>query len=222
MLLLSGCAKQPPVYGSLGVDASLGKGETLTVVLTEYKDCNEGIECVTSGTTASKERSLAGCLTDELPGGAVLRAARVRDSAFPGKDFEASPRSLPEWQEMLQSPDFRRAIEPLNLRYVLFATLTSQSHPLPGEFDTRILASAAHSKWRSTAHLQTEVLDVKANNRAGTLSATKSGDGGVVIGFFLIVPVIVIPHWTRTEAHTCSAVARALADSVRPAKGASF
>jgi hypothetical protein len=213
-LVFAGCATQPPVSVSRDPDVGLAKGEKLAIVLASHEKCEDGASCEREP-TASAERTFAACLTDGIDGSAVLRAATIRDSAFPKMDFEATPRTMPQWQTLLQNADFRRAIEPLNLRYVAFAMVTSRKFMLEGHFQTQIVASAAGQTWRTTSTFSVELLDVKSGRRAGDLWSEKTGDGGFVVGFFFIIPVIVIPWWTRTDSLTCAAIAAELADFVR-------
>jgi hypothetical protein len=213
-LVLSGCAKQPQAIYNGTLPGGLVKGERLAVVLSAHEKCDMEPSC-DAELSPSLERSFASCLTEEMDRKTVLRASTIRDSVFPGQDFAATPRTSPEWRAQLERAEFRKAIEPFNLRYVAFATVNSTRTYRKPNFVTSMVVSVFQPVWDSSTRLIVELLDVKAGRSLGNLSARKVDGGFVVIGLFLIVPVIVFPVWTRTEYLACSAIAMELEKALR-------
>jgi hypothetical protein len=212
-LALSGCATRPPVTVSRDAGVELAKGERVAVVLASHETC-ENDECERES-TASSERTFASCLTDGIDGATVLRAGTIRDHAFPKVDFEATPRTFAEWQNLLQNAEFRRAIEPLNLRYVAFAKVESRAYYRSLGGASIILVTAFGRASTTTSSFDVELLDMKSGRRAGSLHSSKTGNGGFVMALVLVVPVLIVPWWTRTESLTCAAVATELASFVK-------
>jgi len=218
-LTLSGCSRT----SSFMIRNELTGIETkdaLTIVLTEYMECNadDSPSCKVLPHSKSTEKKFERCLSSEIharrPELTIISADEFRQAVFPGIGRDAVPRTAEDYMPLIKEPYFHRYIKLNNLHYTIFLKVLFQSGPSHWQFAADHGQSlplwGISKEWGKVSSIEANILDMYKYVQSGSVRSSSVGRTGFVIPVIIIIPLPPVPWFAMTETNTCEELGNAL------------
>lgn len=156
-------------------------------------------------------------LVEEGVGDRLLSEEAFKHKAFPDLPPEAAPTDPESIRLLLTHPTLLRRIEPLNLRYLVYATSETEIRDAfeawSGVFSAQGGAFVGWKNWKQSSEFSFLVIDAKAIKDVASAEARQDGTGWWSAGI-IIVP-FAIGYESATEQTACDDMARKLREALR-------
>ncbi len=156
-------------------------------------------------------------LVEEGVGDRLLSEETFKHKAFPDLPPEAAPTDPESIRLLLTHPTLLRRIEPLNLRYLVYATSETE---IRDAFEVWSTVISAHGgafvgwkSWEQRSDFSFLVIDAKAIKDVASAKAHQDGTGWWSAG--IVVVPFAIGYESPTEQTACDDMARKLREALR-------
>ncbi len=156
-------------------------------------------------------------LVEEGVGDSVLSEETFKHTAFPDLSPEAAPTDPESIRLLLTHPTLLHRIEPLNLRYIVYATSETEIRNAFESWSGIVSAQAGSivgsKSWDQSSEYSFLVIDTKAIKNVASAESHQDGTGWWIAGI-VIVP-FAIGYESPTEQAACEDMALKLRDALR-------
>ena len=213
--LSSGCAAHAP-YGdgtSHSERAWIDRGETIALLRSpqflfdwtndERATRIDPLECIRRGLVA------------EGVGDRIVSEALFTRTAFPDLPPEGAPTDPESIRLLLTHPELRRRIEPLNIRYLVYATsvteIRNEAGGIGGVVGYTGGAIVAWERWDQSSEFSFIIIDAKALEEIASARTRHDGSGWQSYG--MVVVPYAIGYEAPTESTACEEIARKIREA---------
>ena len=224
-LLAGGCSAPTKalITQTRETPTGIGPGEGISVILTRYAERDEckdpqKEDCWAHSESEDTEKRFDRCLirsmAQQKPTWPFVPGSEFRRLAFPGATFLDSPRSAESVMPLLDDPELQRRIAPLSVRYLVLLDVSTSALNRRKTVSGASVAWTIKESWARASRLSAVVLDIQRASRSGEISSDASAGAGVVVPFFVIMPLPPVWWSPATESWACADLGKAVAEFI--------